>query len=286
MFHLGNGQSDPSDTVGTQVVSAKGTNFAVTSAGISVDNNLDVFVGQSRTGSSDPYYRLFLYTNWNGGVLPPEASGTNYALGVTNPAPAWKVGTGDPYMTSIYDTVINSRSHPTMVAVAMAAGAFVTGGYDSDNGGIRVINATNGSTIITNLDIANWYNGVAFDNVGNVYGASRSANVWRVWSPPGANTNTTVAVAQLQMVAPLIITSITVTTDGTVTINFTGDVTDSTPHLGVLSNSQPIPLSGYSVNYGASIYKLSPGVFQATFSVNGTTQFYRVGRGNFNPPAS
>ncbi|HZQ48125.1 MAG TPA: hypothetical protein VFC07_14005 [Verrucomicrobiae bacterium] len=39
--------------------------------------------------------------------------------------------------------------------------------------------------------------GIAFDNVGNLYGANPSDNYWRVWSPPGANTNTTKAVVTL-----------------------------------------------------------------------------------------
>lgn len=37
----------------------------------------------------------------------------------------------------------------------------------------------------------------AFDNVGNLYGANATDNYWRAWSPPGPNTNTTLAVVSL-----------------------------------------------------------------------------------------
>ena len=47
------------------------------------------------------------------------------------------------------------------------------------------------------IDTGVYYSGVAFDNVGNLYGANASDNYWRVWSPPGANTNTTVAVVKV-----------------------------------------------------------------------------------------
>ncbi len=50
---------------------------------------------------------------------------------------------------------------------------------------------------LAGIDTGVYYSGVAFDNVGNLYGANASDNYWRVWSPPGPNTNTTVAVVKL-----------------------------------------------------------------------------------------
>ncbi len=94
MYRLTNGASDPADTVGTQVVGAA-TNqslFVVTGAGVSVDANLDVFVGQDRANATDVLNRVFAFTNWNGGVLPPEGGGANtYALPLVD-APTWMVG--------------------------------------------------------------------------------------------------------------------------------------------------------------------------------------------------
>lgn len=203
MFHMTNGASDPADTTGTQCIEPDLSTVFVTSAGLSVDDNLNVFVGQSRGNGADPLARVFLYSDWNSGVLPPEADGNNRTYAMPGyQYPTWTVGGATTLYTAIWDTVINSRTNPTMVAVCMAAGYTNTGGYNNENGGISVLSAVDGSTIETNLDYKNWYNGVAFDNVSNVYGCSRTANLWRAWSPPGGNTNTTSAV-EVMAVQPL-----------------------------------------------------------------------------------
>jgi hypothetical protein len=76
--------------------------------------------------------------------------------------------------------------------------------------GIRVLNAGNGSVVtvtnggtnqtLTNLDYPNQYTCAAWDNVGNLYGASSSLNLWRVWSPPGTNQATTSALQKMVVV--------------------------------------------------------------------------------------
>jgi hypothetical protein len=284
MWHLVGGQSDTNDTVGTQVVASSSTDFPWTcAAGVSVDYNLDVFVSSGRHNATDTSTRVGLYTNWNSGVLPQPtnaeyAGSMGYVLGNGPATPAWLVANPDaqPYVTSIYDTVIDSRVHPTKVAVCMANGDTAAGGYNGHNGGIRVLNAADGSVVVTNLDIANWYNGVAFDNVGNVYGCSRSSNKWRVWSPPGANNATTPAVATLQVIAPPVITSITVAA-GTATIHFTGAASDPASAFTLLSSGAVTPLSGYGPAAGASITG-SAGTYQATVTTSGTAQFYRIKR--------
>lgn len=274
MYHLTNGVSDTNDTAGTQCIATGGGDFAVTGAGIMVDYNLDIFVSQSRGNGPDPLNRTFLYTNWNGGILPPEAGSATYAEGNGNPPAAWAVGSGDTNMTAIWDTAINSRVNPTMVAVAMAAGAPVAGGYSGLNGGIRVLSVIDGSILSSNLDFANWYNGVAFDNVGNVYGCSRSTNLWRVWSPPGANQATTVAAATVRVVQPPHITSISVS-GGTVTIRFTGDPADLASAFTLLSSTA---VTGpYSPAAGAVITG-SAGSFTATVPASGSAEFYRIRR--------
>ncbi len=276
MWHLTNGVADPTDTTGTQAVATGGDLGFTTGAGIAVDYNLDIFVSQSRGNAGDANNRTFCFTNWNGGVLPPKANSFNYSEATGS---FWQVGASDDYMTAIWDTVINSRSNPTLVAVAMAGGAPVAGGYSGDNGGIRILNATNGSTVITNLDLANWYNGAAFDNVGNVYGCSRSNNKWRTWSPPGANTNTTVAVATMNVTAPLIITITSITVSGTtVTVNFTGSASDPASAYKLLSSAAVVPASGYVQDGGAVISLVSPGVFKAVTTTSGSARFYRIKR--------
>jgi hypothetical protein len=293
MYHMINGASDPKDTVGTQAVMTGGDLSLVSSGGCSVDTNLDIFVSQDRLNAGDPALRTMVFTNWNRGILPPEAGGAGYALGKSSGEVLWGVGTNDDADTGIMDTVINSRTHPTWVATPMddsGGTATVTGGYNGVNGGIRVrnvadgsvVSVTNGATVqtLTNLDLGNWYTCAAWDNVGNLYAASTTADLWRVWSPPGPNTNTTVSVAQIMVPGVLInITGITAsrTTPGcaTVTITFTAPV-NLAPSAFTLIGSSTVN-GAYRAVPGAVITGGS-GVYQATFS-NCSTGFFRIVQG-------
>jgi hypothetical protein len=52
------------------------------------------------------------------------------------------------------------------------------------------------STLDT-IDVGRYRWALDFDGVGNLYAGSPEDNYWRTWSPPGANQNTTTAVATL-----------------------------------------------------------------------------------------
>lgn len=201
MFHLTNGACNTNDIYGTQVIEVTNSDIlSVTSGGCSVDTNLDVFVSQSLDTESAVFQTLE-FSNWNHGVLPPvDSTGSTaftYALGASAGQVSWgdlPAGPADYSFESIQDTVINNRTNPTMVALPM--GPRTANG----NGGIKVVNATNGAIItvtnssgvviqsLTNIDYPQSYTCAAWDNVGNLYGASTTRNVWRVWSPPGAPT--------------------------------------------------------------------------------------------------
>jgi len=279
VYHLKNGAADPADTEGTQaVIAGSGSDLdAGSSGGCMVDTNLDIFVSQS-TFYNGSLSRVMEYTNWNRGVLPPEADGPTNAYGTATGQVRWGVGANDTTFEEVQDTVINNRQHPTMVALPMLAG------YDNYPG-IRVLNATNGSVVtvtngatiqaLTNLDYPNQYTCAAWDNVGNLYGASSSAYYWRVWSPPGANQATTLAVATVQVLTSPDITSI-VLNGANVTINFTAGASDAASAFTLISSAT---VNGaYTAVNGAIITKVSSGVFQATAGVNGSTQFYRLER--------
>jgi hypothetical protein len=289
MYHMTNGTADPADT-GSQAVTTGGDLAIVSSGGVMVDYNLDIFVGQDRY-NDNAFYDSMEFTNWNGGVLPPEGSGFNFATGYATGQVNWGYGCGvdttcstDPSQEALRDCVINSRVNPTILAMPMTAGAQAPNGN-----GIRLLNATNGSVIIvtnglgatiqtlTNLDWGQQYAAAAWDNVGNLYGASTSLNVWRVFSPPGANTNTTVAVGTVTVATPLAITSIVVN-GTTVTINFNGSASDAASAFTLLSSAAVTPASGYSADGGATITQVSPGVFKAVTTASGANRFYRIKR--------
>jgi hypothetical protein len=170
----------------------------------------------------------------------------------------------------VQDTVINNRQHPTMVALPMLAG--------NDNyPGIRVLNATNGSVIQTNLGYPAQYASAAWDNVGNLYGAAWPNTFWQVWSPPGTNQATTLAVAQV-VVSPttFIITGISAIPSSpgcsAITITFTASG-NLLPSWFTLLGS-PTVNGAYTPVGGASITG-SSGTYQ--FAVTScSTMFYMI----------
>ena len=279
MFHMAGGVADPADTEGTQAVIQSATSDLSkgSSGGCMVDTNLDIFVSQN-TPNNDPVLRTMEYTNWNRGVLPSKNGGSNYSYGKATNQVFWGVGTSDNTFCGVLDTVINSRTHPTMVALPMTAGA------SSTAFGIRVLKTANGSVVsvtngatvqtLTNLDDANQYTCAAWDNVGNLYAASTTTNCWRVWSPPGTNQATTLAVATVLVTGsptPPDITSILL--NGTnVTINFTAGTNDAASAFTLISSAT---VNGIYTNNAASITGGS-GSYQATAGTNGSTQFYQL----------
>ncbi|HEY3857258.1 MAG TPA: FlgD immunoglobulin-like domain containing protein [Verrucomicrobiae bacterium] len=301
MFHLTNGASDITDPYGVQVVQPGNDMSFGSTGGCMVDTNLDIFCAQGLPGE-DAALRAMVFTNWNGGDLPPlDTNGLtafNYALGTTPGQVKWGFGTAvntlgstDPTFEAIEDTVINSRKHPTMVAFPMSAG--------NDNGvggGIRVLNATNGSVIsvtngatvqvLTNLDWGQAYTCAAWDNVGNLYAASTSRHLWRVWTPPGGSTNTTFS-------SPLTLSTNTSsggggTNTGSSSIKITG-VTRSGQTLTIaFTDSENDAASTYTLQsattlkgtYGAAAGATVTGS-AGTYSVSATapatgTEFYRI----------
>jgi hypothetical protein len=279
VYHLKNGAADPADTKGIQAVISSGSSDLNegSSGGCMVDTNQDIFVSQD-TFNNISQIRSMEYTNWNHGTLPSEGTGSSNALGTVSGQVHWGVGGSDVTFEDVQDTVINNRQHPTMVALPMEIG-------NDDHPGIRVLSATTGSVItvtsttnilqtLTNLDYPNSYTCAAWDNVGNLYGASASLNYWRVFSPPGANQSTTAALATVQVNSLPVqpdITSIAVN-GSTVTINFTGGSTEPASAFAVIASPTII---GTYTNANAVITG-SSGSYQATTTVNGIQEFYRV----------
>jgi len=277
MYRLTNGQSVTTDT-GTQAVTTGGDLSLVSSGGCSVDTSLDIFCAQTRNGEN-PVYDAMVFTNWNAGLLPPISSGFNFVDGTVVGQVGWGYGCGvditcdtDPTFEAVQDTVINSRTSPTIVAFPTGAG-----NDDTNGSGIRLLDATTGSLVETNIDFGEQYPCAAWDNVGNLYGASSTRNVWRAWSPPGASTNTTVAVAQLvvsQGVLRIATISAVRTGPGSanVTIKFTAPGSPALSAFTLVSSS--ILNGSYTAVNGAVITAVSDG-YQATFSTN-STSFYKI----------
>ena len=271
MYRLRNGASDPADTKGIQAVIAGSSSDLSegSSGGCMVDTNLDIFVSQSLYDNDTPS-RCMEYTNWNRGILPPEGNGPTNAYGTNTGQVRWSVGTNDATFEYVQDTVINNRQHPTMVALPMLAG--------NDNyPGIRVLNATNGSVILTNLGYPAQYAGAAWDNLGNLYGAAWPNSFWQVWSPPGTNQATTLAVAQVVVSTLTInITEISAIPSSpgcsAITITFTNS-SNLLPSAFNLFGSTTV--NGAYTNVGALITG-GPGTYQAAVTNCSSPMFYKI----------
>ncbi len=116
----------------------------------------------------------------------------------------WVNGAGDPMMVNNYGVAVD----PTATFVAVATRGFGSDVENLQDGGVSILLAA-GGTLVTNLtqdaegNTNQEFFDVAWDNVGNLYavygenGLSQSG--WRVYSPPGSNQATTVAIPFIQV---------------------------------------------------------------------------------------
>jgi hypothetical protein len=278
MYHLINGQSDTNDD-GTQAVATGGDLSVTSGGGCMIDTSLDIFCGQNLNAETAAY-NVMEFAHWNSGVLPRPSSLFTNAVGAHAGQVAWGYGCGvdstcatNPTFEAVQDVVLNSRASPTIVACPLGAG-----NDDMNGSGIRLLDATDGSIIETNLDFGEVYTCAAWDRVGNLYGASTSRNVWRAWSPPGSSTNTTVAVAQVTVmdIGAIKITSIaavpTTTGCANVTISFT---TPGNPAPSAFTLETSTNLNGTFTPFSGAEITGSSGTYQAAFS-NCSTAFFRI----------
>lgn len=151
---------------------------------LAVDSSNRIYAIQYRETSGDASPRLLCF--------PPY---TNSALPLTNAE--WTVGSGDNSMRGASGVAVDPSGN--LVAVAFR-------GVSINNfqvGGRTTIFSTADGSIVTNIvtdfagDSSHQHTDVAWDNAGNLYDLDNSDRVWRVFSPPGSNAATTVAVSPL-----------------------------------------------------------------------------------------
>jgi hypothetical protein len=258
-WQLVGGVANPTNEVGTWAVAVGGSLAVAASGGLMVDTNFDIFIGQYLTDLGDTNADCVLFTNWNHGLSTGGGPVTNGA--------AWSAGgTNNPFL-GVYDTTIDSRQQPRYVACALSTGT---------NAGIRVLSAANGATV-TNLDSTNQYYATAWDNVGNLYAASGTSHLLRVFSPPdGTNQATLSGGIVIEPSAVITIASISAN-PSTVTIDFFAPTNQSPGQFTLQSASS---LTGSFTNVGGAVpTQVSPGVFTVSTLAPGGTLFYRISEG-------
>jgi hypothetical protein len=267
--------------VGTTVV-AGGTNLTLGPAALALDNLGNMYVCQFVSDIASPLPRVFRFPAYD-----PSTNG-----GVPELSPDWAVGTNDDTYASASDIAVDPSG--TYVAVAFQ------GTFDPvlTNGNTKVLYATNGALVVNvdlDLDVeqigdaTHQDTACAWDAVGNLYYVDNYVGHWRVVSPPGTNSVTTLSPAVLQVVgssgggpAPEI-TSITVS-NGVVLIGFSAETNDVASSFVLLGASGAV--GPYSVLASATIKPgAAPGQFQATVSSTAGMGFYRIQRvGGSGPP--
>jgi hypothetical protein len=252
-------------------VLATGPNIPlVCGPGIMISDSGDIYIGEVRNNAGDASPRCICITNvWPSGI---DGTPTNWWNGtesypITSTRLNWAVGQSDDTFRYENQVAIDSRKNPKYVSVSMGGGS----------GGGKILSAADG-TLVTNIfnNSTVFYIGTSWDAVGNVY-FGNAAHSWEMWSPPGANTNTTPAVPLIQVTAAATrphITNISVS-GGTVTINFTGDASDPASAFTLVSSG--VANGTYNPTVGASITG-SAGTYQATAPTSGAIQFYRIRR--------
>jgi hypothetical protein len=119
---------------------------------------------------------------------------------------------------------------PTATFLAVASRGYGTNSDSFEGGAASIFLATNGS-LVTNLtqdaegNTNQEFLDVAWDNVGNLYtlygedGLSQCG--WRIYSPPGSNQATTVAVPFIQVYDAITAPQLSQPADSTGQLNFT-----------------------------------------------------------------
>ncbi len=256
--------NDPAGTTGTQALQTGG-DLSLRCDGIVIDAHTNLYAIQNRANPGDPNMRACCFTNWDG--VTPLVSGAS-----------WVVGGGDDTFRNEYDLALDSLKNPHYLAVSMSVLDTNSISTNVAWAGIRILNAVDGSTVVSNLSVASSYHGVAWDNVGNLYGGSQSASRWRVFSPPGANQATTTAFSTMDVIVPPTppqISTIAVSA-GTATIRFTAGSGDAAGDFTLETSATVTGTFGSAT--GAMITKISAGVFEATVPISGPAGFYRIKR--------
>ncbi len=162
--------------------STAGSDLDLAPYDVAVDRSNRIYTIQSRLGSADPAYRVLRF---------PAYGGTAETIA------DWKIGNGDDAMRGAYGIAVDPGGR--YIAVAFI-GTGLGQGTSCLNGAARVFETTNGTPVVT-LTPATYHahTDVAWDNVGNLYVTDDYDAFWRVYSPPGTNQATTVAVPVVQI---------------------------------------------------------------------------------------
>lgn len=241
---------------GTQIVQTQGgSDLDLYPYHVAVDKNGRVYTIQFRTNDGDSSPRVLRFPAYTGTV---ETTAD------------WKVGGGDDTMKGAIGLAVD----PTATYVAVSFCVYFPSSTGS--GGIAILNAADGNLL--KRDIAPLHDTpvVEWDNVGNVYACDNGDSIWRIYSPPGANQASTLAVPAIHVAGLVRPSPNDISVSGsTVTIHFT-DGSGAPASAFTLLRSSTVngafaPASGAIITGGSGLYT-------ATVPTSGPKQFYFIQR--------
>ena len=246
---------------------------------VALDHSGNIYTCAFLPEGGDPSPRVFRYPAYD-----PSTNGN-----LPESTPDWAVGGGD----DTYAGASGISVDPTGTYVAVAFGTTFLG---TTNGNTKVLWATNGD-VAANLDLGLALQGDAnhddtacgWDAMGNVYFIDNYLSRWRIFSPPGTNQATTLALATIQLsgsAPPPASTNLEILRisvgGGNVEIDFAAGTNDT---VGLFSVVGSASVSGpYTLITGASITQTGPGQFRAIFPLGPATQYFRIARQGTTPP--
>jgi len=157
-----------------RALTAAGSDLTLAPYDVAVDLSNRIYTIQLRSDHNDPANRILRF---------PAYAGT------AESAADWKIGAGDDTLEGAHGIAVDTLGR--YVAVAF---------FDDLNGAARVFEASNGAPVATlTLGTSASYTDVAWDNVGNLYTTDDTEALLRIYSPPGTNQATTIAVPKVQI---------------------------------------------------------------------------------------
>jgi len=169
----------PND-LGATVVALDAANLNLYPYDIAIDKSNQIYAIQYTTNNADASPRVLRF---------PAYAGTPETVA------DWKVGSSDNTMKGAIGVVVDTTA--TYLAVSFATFFPNNGG----SGGVTILKTSDGS-FVARMDAGIDMPVVDWDNVGNVYAGDNGDSYWRVYSPPGTNQATTVALETVSVTGP------------------------------------------------------------------------------------
>lgn len=190
-WDLVGGAAASNDTGSVVVACGDGSDLNESAYDIDVDKNGALYAVQNIVDTGDASFRVMRFTLPSEGQ--PPATSADWKAGSS--ADLATNGNGDVYglFDNLHGVAVDAGASNVAVAVL---------GASQQNGGLIVLDAATGAIkAVVDAGFDRSYLDVAWDAAGNLYGTQEE--IWRAFSPPGANSSTTDAAIAIEVLDSL-----------------------------------------------------------------------------------